>query len=246
MTDEKCSICRSIMDGTSPDYKLSCSHRFHTECIIDSLRHNPECPICRDTGGVQVHHWSEWDSLNEPEHPVSIEHINSCLSCGKKDPSSEVYTTFKMISELANEILKEKYKNLKEMNKDYRRSMTTLEKAISFNLEQARIRYKNDKINIYHNIGKSEIYNNYKKISKRTKILNGNFKRELSMYLNKMGYENDDKFITNLVNEYCKTFIVRDLSSSWVFDNHLKSCSKYSLDKYKLSVVNITENSLEI
>lgn len=245
MTDEKCSICRCIMDGTSQDYKLSCSHRFHTECIIDSLRHNPECPICRDTGGVEVHHWSEWSS-SEPEHPVSLSHINSCISCGKKEPNSEIYSTFKMITELANEIVKDKYKNLKDMNKEYRKCLNTLEKEISSNLEQARIRYKNDKINIYHNIGKSDLYSNYKKISKKTKILNGNFKRELSIYLNKMGYENEDKFITNLVNEYCKTFIVKDFSSSWVFDNHLKSCSKYSLDKYKSSVVNFTDNILNI
>jgi len=48
---ELCSICRENMDETRQHYMLVCNHRFHTECIIDSLRTNNECPICRDRDG---------------------------------------------------------------------------------------------------------------------------------------------------------------------------------------------------
>ena len=27
--------------------QLSCGHRFHASCIIESLRHNRACPLCR-------------------------------------------------------------------------------------------------------------------------------------------------------------------------------------------------------
>jgi hypothetical protein len=245
MTDEKCSICRCLMDGTNQDYKLSCSHRFHTECIIDSLRHNPECPVCRDTGGIEVNHWSAWDD-EEPEHSDSISHINSCASCGKNQPNSELYSTYKLISELGNEILRDKYTNLKSLNREYRKSILDLEKDISSNLEEARSVYKKNKIRIYHNIGKSEKFSNYMKISKQTKTLNGNFKRELSTYLSSMGYENDDKILSSLVYEYCKTIINSKMNSNYIFNDHIKTCSKYSLDKYKSVVVNTTDVNMEI
>jgi|688.fasta_scaffold542717_2 hypothetical protein len=50
---ELCSICRENMDDNKQHYMLRCNHRFHTECIIDSLRTNNECPVCRDTGGYK-------------------------------------------------------------------------------------------------------------------------------------------------------------------------------------------------
>jgi hypothetical protein len=48
---EVCSICREDMDDNKQHFMLRCNHRFHTECIVDSLRTNNECPICRDTNG---------------------------------------------------------------------------------------------------------------------------------------------------------------------------------------------------
>lgn len=50
---EFCSICREIMDDNKQHYLLKCNHHFHTECIIDSLRCNNECPVCRDTDGYK-------------------------------------------------------------------------------------------------------------------------------------------------------------------------------------------------
>ena len=48
---EMCPICREHMNSVKQNYILVCNHQFHTECIIDSLRTNNECPVCRDTGG---------------------------------------------------------------------------------------------------------------------------------------------------------------------------------------------------
>jgi len=245
MVDEKCSICRSLMDGSSQDYKLACSHRFHTECIIDSLRHNPECPICRDTDGIEVKHWSDND-IYQQIHNDSISHINSCVSCGKNNPKSDFYSTYKLISELGSEILINKYVNLKSLNKEYRKTLLELEKEINSSQEEARMRYKKDKIAMYHRIGKSEKYSKYMKISKETRVCNGNFKRELSLYLNKMGYENDDKILSDLVHEYCNTILSTKLNKNWCFETDLKYCSKYSLDKYNTELVNTSTQNLEI
>jgi hypothetical protein len=233
------------MDGTSQDYKLVCSHRFHTECIIDSLRHNPECPICRDTAGVEVKHWSDYDYY-EIQHNNSPSHINSCVTCGKNNPNSELYYMYKLISDFGNEMLSDKYTELKSLNNEFRKTLLDLEKELSTSLDEIMMRYKNDRIGVYHKIGKSEKYSKYMKISKKTKILNGNFKRELSIFLQKLGYENDDNVLTNLVNEYCKSFAGNKSNKNWCFQSDLKCCSKYSLDKYKSVVVNTTNNSLEI
>jgi hypothetical protein len=245
MTDEKCSICRSLMDGTSQDFKLGCSHRFHTECIIDSLRHNRECPICRDTGGIEVNHWSEWDTY-EPEHNDTIAHINSCASCGKNNEASELYSTYRLINELGDEILKNRYMNIKQVNKEYRKTVMELDREINTSLFECRDRFKKDKINTYHRIGRSEKFSTYMKNSKKAKTMNGNFKRELSTYLINLGYENDDDLLSKLINEYCQTIKISKLTDKWKFDNYIKSCNKYSLDKYSPAAINSINISLEI
>jgi hypothetical protein len=52
MNDLLCPICLEELNlNEKPKYKLSCNHEFHTECIIQSLRKNNECPYCRDTEG---------------------------------------------------------------------------------------------------------------------------------------------------------------------------------------------------
>jgi len=54
MNDLLCPICLEELDiNEKPKFKLSCNHEFHTECIIQSLRKNNECPYCRDTEGNQ-------------------------------------------------------------------------------------------------------------------------------------------------------------------------------------------------
>jgi hypothetical protein len=54
MNDLLCPICLEELDTHhKPKFKLNCGHEYHTECIIQSLRKNNECPYCRDTDGNQ-------------------------------------------------------------------------------------------------------------------------------------------------------------------------------------------------
>ena len=43
---ESCPICLEPLENDST--ALSCSHRFHTACIVRSLRISSACPMCRD------------------------------------------------------------------------------------------------------------------------------------------------------------------------------------------------------
>lgn len=51
-TIEICSICLMTMDSANSTFchSLPCSHRFHTNCIVNSLRFDGRCPMCRDSG----------------------------------------------------------------------------------------------------------------------------------------------------------------------------------------------------
>jgi hypothetical protein len=49
-----CPICLEELEiENKQKFKLTCGHEYHTECIIQSLRKNNECPYCRDTDGNQ-------------------------------------------------------------------------------------------------------------------------------------------------------------------------------------------------
>lgn len=56
---ENCSICQNINGDNS--VKLSCNHEFHPNCIVEYLRRDNRCPVCRDTGGNDVIR-NNWDN----------------------------------------------------------------------------------------------------------------------------------------------------------------------------------------
>lgn len=39
--------CTDGTDGTDGTYTLNCSHKFHRACIIEWLKHQHTCPLCR-------------------------------------------------------------------------------------------------------------------------------------------------------------------------------------------------------
>ena len=46
---DKCSICLDDFAANPYMTKLSCSHTFHSDCIMTWFRKgNPACPVCRD------------------------------------------------------------------------------------------------------------------------------------------------------------------------------------------------------
>ena len=86
-TGKFCSVCQSKDDDDEPGShweELPCKHVFHSKCIIQSLLHKPECPLCRfrvqqsnDTfsfqnhlGGVHIY-FTEIDDLF-PEQPSQV------------------------------------------------------------------------------------------------------------------------------------------------------------------------------
>lgn len=46
-----CSICLDRFDDD--DVFLECHHRFHQQCILESLRHSSLCPNCRQTAQIR-------------------------------------------------------------------------------------------------------------------------------------------------------------------------------------------------
>ena len=44
---DRCSICLEDFDETKEEYKLSCNHNYHKECIQMWLRTRTTCPLCR-------------------------------------------------------------------------------------------------------------------------------------------------------------------------------------------------------
>ena len=231
MSYEKCSICRVSMDGTSPDYQLVCNHRFHTECIIDSLRHNPECPVCRDTGGVTINNDFE-DGYETPPmlHTNEPSHINQCAFCAKTNPSSELYEMYQLIHNLGNSLLKNKYSELKSLNHQFKELEDEFKNELFGGIDNLRKKFEREREILYHRIGKSDNYNKYRNIIKRTKIVNMNFKKELNRQILELGYENDE--LLNKLVEYYYVNSIRKKKTNWLLRPHIYNCQQYSLNKY--------------
>lgn len=74
MTDE-CPICLEPL--TAASCALECRHRFHSACILQSVLHDPRCPVCRGTLGLTV------PPAPPPRHvaiAVSVEDIDSVVT----------------------------------------------------------------------------------------------------------------------------------------------------------------------
>lgn len=248
MTDEKCSICREEMDGTMPDYLLRCNHRFHTECIIDSLRRNPECPVCRDRGTDVNDNSFEDDFI--PFYTPEEGHKDNCFCCAVKDKNSELYETYMMITQIGNQnkdILKEYRTNYIELEKLQRQILQIYSIEDKKILEMAR-RYRQI---IYRNIGYSSQYKEFKETKKRLKVYRNRLKNAICREFKELGYEIDSDF-ARLIN----VFIERQFKFrlSWRFTKLKINIQKYTLPKYapsteeliRFKTINNPNNILEI
>lgn len=50
---EQCSVCMSHFQENETKSELSCSHKFHYDCIIEWGKHKQECPLCRESISVK-------------------------------------------------------------------------------------------------------------------------------------------------------------------------------------------------
>jgi hypothetical protein len=223
------------MDGTTQEYMLECNHRFHTECIIDSLRRNPECPVCRDTGGIlqPVSGNNEYDLFFLPpiqHHTNDKKHINECVSCGKNNPESDIYFMYQLIKKMGQELIMDKYSNLPQLNQDLKEVEVHFKNDLQTKLFKLESKYNLEKQYLYHNMGNSDIYKKYTDIKKQTKMINHTFKKNFVELIKDIGYDTTDEDFTNILNEFYKTCIKK--KHNWSFINELLLCRKYALKKY--------------
>uniref|UniRef100_A0A8C5PPF3 RING-type domain-containing protein n=1 Tax=Leptobrachium leishanense TaxID=445787 RepID=A0A8C5PPF3_9ANUR len=47
ISQDHCSICLEDYDGRNSASQISCSHIFHSDCILMWLMNSATCPICR-------------------------------------------------------------------------------------------------------------------------------------------------------------------------------------------------------
>ncbi|KAL3745898.1 hypothetical protein ACJRO7_014921 [Eucalyptus globulus] len=45
--DECCCICLEKLNGAEKVVEIPCSHLFHNKCIVEWLKRNNSCPLCR-------------------------------------------------------------------------------------------------------------------------------------------------------------------------------------------------------
>lgn len=138
---ELCSICRENMDDNKQHYMLRCQHRFHTECIIDSLRTNNECPICRDTGGAK--HFSS-NYYSNDYHEEDTEFINK-KKIGKSK-SDDITNILKLMNELSesNLDIKKLRNEIKAQVKTFKKNTNNLYRNVKSFENKLDKKYKDD------------------------------------------------------------------------------------------------------
>ena len=53
-SNESCGICMEKLIKDDEIIRLKCSHYFHNECIMESIKFTNTCPLCRDT--IKIHY----------------------------------------------------------------------------------------------------------------------------------------------------------------------------------------------
>lgn len=134
---ENCSICKEDMNKEQ-NYMLSCNHRFHTSCLIDSLRINPECPIFRDIGnaikkdlfkGHEIYNGDLYNNLNELH---SMNHTDYCVFCSIKKQENQYYDIYNTLYEIINndnELTNKKLEALK-INRKLRKQILIINNTV--------------------------------------------------------------------------------------------------------------------
>jgi hypothetical protein len=110
MNDLLCPICLEELDIIDkPKFKLNCGHEYHTECIIQSLRKNNECPYCRDTDG---------------NHKISVYEtngFNNNLISDDDELVSENNSDFENMCEILKPVKNSLKKDIKELKLEVKR-----------------------------------------------------------------------------------------------------------------------------
>lgn len=102
--DEICAICLDNINNL-PIHTLSeCNHKFHSTCLIESLRVNTGCPLCRGQNNNENYYYRRSDG-------TILRHILSfCKS--KKNTCKKLKTLVKRYEKIRD--------NNKQMTKDFK------------------------------------------------------------------------------------------------------------------------------
>ena len=110
--DNICSICYdSFNDDEVQSYRLDCSHRYHSQCIIQWFRNgNSKCPLCNDITLEQ-----------DLSYATKVNCISEIKKLGKrKDCPIKIKKILENIKKIDLEIKesKKKYTEFKKENKE--------------------------------------------------------------------------------------------------------------------------------
>ena len=212
MEVEKCSICRDPMDGGAErqDWTLQCNHRFHTECIIDSLRMNKECPVCRDSGNEE-----DKESLNNEIVQIHLNTDCTCVGCSMKEYSDN-YGTFLVTEQILKNNYKQKLDDFKKVAKEHHFFRDKLMKKYS--VEKREFEKK-----LYNSLANSNEYKEFNESLKECKRSKALLKNKILSEFKNMGYEKKifDEFVDGYRSIESKFW--RHNNNSFYLDKLLKN-----------------------
>ena len=163
-----CRIClEDFTDINKSGHSLPCGHKFHTECIVKWLRHNPACPLCKDLDGAperkdEVSHNLTVISLSDNDIDDDIMSVIFNIYSDDYDPErydqskAEIRKLRRNNSQIKNNInsLKELAKKYKQINKILLSKKTEQIKKIKDELKKDKniMQLKKELANIKRNI----------------------------------------------------------------------------------------------
>jgi hypothetical protein len=123
--DDICAICLDNINTLSVHTLSECNHKFHSTCLIESLRVNTGCPLCRGQSNNQNYY--------RRSDATILRHILSfCKS--KKNTSKKLKTLVKTYEKIRDnnkiiskelKIFRNKYKDILKTKYDFIRKKRT-------------------------------------------------------------------------------------------------------------------------
>ena len=163
--NDTCSVCLDeFSDSQEQATTLSCGHKFHTQCIIKSLRKSNECPYCRDTDGNPVSKVSasNFHTILNPEWTSDFDSSN--------ESEEEEYSDF---IDCMRQIIR-KNKDLGDTIRDYKKSCKKMEKKcieIEKNYDKQWSKFLSDFLKNFKESEEFKAYLNDKKEFQKNKNL---------------------------------------------------------------------------
>lgn len=111
-----CAICLENLSANTTHTLRECNHTFHSECLIEALRTNRKCPLCR--GGKREE--------KVPHSGVILRQIIA-YSKSKKNTNKRLKELIHKY-EIAREACKSSAKKYREFNKEHKNTLKRLSK----------------------------------------------------------------------------------------------------------------------